>query len=339
MKLLKYIIFILLIIFIGLTFYIAVQPNAFEVKRTRIIKAPAEVIYNNVIDFKNWEAWSSWVEKDPETRITLGEKTLGVGGNYSWTDSNGPGNMKTIATTKNKTISQKLQFGDFTPSDINWTFSPTENGITEVTWKMNSDDIPFIFKASALFSGGFDSMIGPDFERGLEKLDLLILKSMEAYQIEIQGITNHGGGYYIYNTTSCKMDNFQTVMQNMLTKIGTYAQENSITMAGAPFISYHKWDEKNNAVMFSCCIPTTTQVITTQDDILTGQLEPFKSVKTTLKGNYTNLKEAWDKTMKYIPQNGLEFTEQGPMLEVYLTDPVNVPNPANWLTEIYIAVK
>jgi effector-binding domain-containing protein len=91
--------------------------------------------------------------------------------------------------------------------------------------------------------------------------------------------------------------------------------------------------------MFSACVPTIEKVVTTDSDILTGQLEPFKAVKTTLNGNYDNLKEAWETVMKYIPENGMQFAETGPMLEVYLTDPMSEPNPADWITEIYIAVK
>ena len=110
-------------------------------------------------------------------------------------------------------------------------------------------------------------------------------------------------------------------------------------MAGSSFVNYHKWDEANNAVIFSCCIPTTAQVITTESDILTGQLNPFKAVKTTLQGDYDNLKEAWDETFKYIENYKLVASESGPMLEVYLTKPERTPNPADWITEIYIAIK
>jgi effector-binding domain-containing protein/ribosome-associated toxin RatA of RatAB toxin-antitoxin module len=339
MKALKYILFLILIIIIGLTIYIAVQPNSFEVKRTRTFNAPAEVIYNNVIDFKNWEAWSSWVEKDPETVITLGENTKGVGGSFSWVDKDGKGQMKTLSTSENVSIDQELQFGDFAPSKIHWEFIPAEDSKTEVVWKMNSDNVPFMFKAFALFSGGFDNMIGPDFERGLEKLDSIVEASMKIYSIKVDGITQHGGGFYLYNTTSTKMDGFENVMQDMLLKVKSYVQDNHITTAGPPFIFYHKWDETNNSVMFSSCVPTTAQVITTENDILTGQLEPFKAIKTTLTGNYSNLKEAWQTALDYIPKNSFEFTEQGPMLEVYVTDLTKTPNPANWITEIYIAVK
>ncbi len=339
MKAFKYILFALLILVIGISIYIAVQPNSFEVTRTRTINAPSAVIYNNVIDFKNWEAWSSWVEKDPETVISLGNTTAGVGGSYSWVDSHGPGKMTTLATNPNQSIEQELQFSDFEPSKVTWNFEPSEDGKTNVTWKMHSDKVPFMFKATSLMSGGFDNMIGPDFERGLEKLDSIVVESMLKYTIKVDGIANHGGGYYIYNTTSCKITDLKDKMAEMLPKIGSYARQNRIAMAGAPFVSYYKWDEPNNAVIFSCCIPTTNQIITTDSDILSGQLEPFKAVKTTLKGNYENLKEAWDETFKYIENYKLVPKEIGPNLEVYLTDPMTTPNPADWITEIYIAIE
>jgi effector-binding domain-containing protein/uncharacterized protein YndB with AHSA1/START domain len=339
MKALKYILFLLLIAIIGTSIYIAVQPNSFEVKRERTIDAPAAVIFSNINDFKNWERWSPWMEKQPDAKIEYPEQTKGVGGSFSWKDDQGTGRMNTLSTEPNSSITQNIQFDDYAPSNMDWSFEPTSDGKTKVTWQIKGENIPFMFKVYSTFSGGYDKMMGPDFERGLEKLDSLVVADMKVYDITINGATQHGGGFYIFNTASCKIDEFQSKMQDMLDKVNAFALENKITMAGPPFVNFIEWDEKNNATIFSCCIPTTSQVITTESDILTGQLEPFRAVKTTLKGNYTYLKEAWDKTMAYIPEHGLEQAEAGPMLEVYVTKPQNYPNPADWLTEIYIAIK
>ncbi|WP_323788583.1 SRPBCC family protein [Psychroserpens sp.] len=339
MKALKYILFLILILVIGLAIYIAVQPNSFDVTRTRTINAPQSVVYNNVIDFKNWESWSSWVEAKPETKITLSDKTEGIGGSYSWEDEDGVGIMNTIDTSPMHTISQDMQFGDFPKSDITWNFKPNNDGSTEVTWNISGKDLPFDFKIFSTLMGGMEKQIGPHFERGLEKLDSILIADMKKYSVNIEGVTQHGGGFYLYNTTSCKMSNFKEKMQEMLPKVGAYAIANNISMAGKPFVIYHKWDPENDAVMFSCCVPTTSKVITTEADIITGQLDPFKTVKTVLKGDYENLQEAWDKTMAYIETNNLVQTETGPMIESYLTDPISQPNPAEWITEIFIAIK
>ena len=45
----------------------------------------------------------------------------------------------------------------------------------------------------------------------------------------------------------------------------------------------------------------------------------MKVLKATLKGNYSNLGEAWKKTMTYIAENNIEQSEQKPF-EIYTTD-------------------
>ena len=341
MKALKYIFFLLLIIIIAFAIYIAVQPSSFSFERSKTINAPASLIYNKVNDYKEWPSFSPWLELEKEAILTYGDKTSGVDASYSWNgEVLGEGSMKTISEVENKSISQHLSFiKPFkSESDINWTFTPTDEG-TKVTWAMEGDQ-DFMTKMYTTFSGSIEKNTAPSFERGLFKLDSIVQNDMKKYNIVIdKEPTTHSGGYYIYNTTSCKFDDFETKMKEMLPKVRMYAQKNNITMAGAPFILYHKWDEENNAVMFSCCVPTTARVITTESDILTGQLQPFKAIKTTLKGDYDNLKEAWDKAMAFIPENGYTISENGPMIESYLTDPMRTPNPADWKTEIYIAIE
>ncbi|PKQ46232.1 SRPBCC family protein [Confluentibacter flavum] len=340
MKTFKYIAFLLLVAIIGTAIYIAVQPNEFSFNRSRVIQAPVPVLFNKVNDFKNWPEFSPWLEQEPDAELTYGEKTVGVGAYYSWNGAVlGEGSMETRAVEDNKSISQHISFiKPFeSESNINWDFEPIDEG-TKVTWSMEGKQ-DFMTKMYTVFSGSIEKNTAPDFERGLFKLDSTVTADMKKYSITVSGITNHSGGYYLYSTTSSKIDEVASAISDMLPKITKYAQENNIAMAGAPFVSYIKWDEQNNAAIFSVCVPTTDRVITTDSDVLTGELPTFRALKTTLKGNYTNLKEAWDVARDYIPKNGLEFPDDGPMLEVYITDQTQYPNPADWVTDIYIAVK
>ena len=54
MKTLKYILFLLLILIVGFLIYVAVQPNEYDIKRTQLINAPANVIYDNINDIKKY---------------------------------------------------------------------------------------------------------------------------------------------------------------------------------------------------------------------------------------------------------------------------------------------
>lgn len=338
MKTVKYLFFLILIAIIAISIYVAVQPSEFEVSRTRLINAPSAVIYNNVNDYKNWEAWGPWQEEDPSMTYNYPENTVGEGASYTWVGKDGNGKMETVAIEKDKLLDQKLTFEGFEPSDVYWKFNEVAEG-TEVTWGMKGNK-NFMFKLFTTFMGSMEKTVGPMYDRGLEKLDSIIVESTKKYSVNVEGITEHSGGFYIYNTTSSKISELEQKMQEMLPKVGIYATENKITMAGSPFTYYREWDEENNATIFSCCIPTVEKVITDNESgILTGQLEPFTALKTTLKGDYSNLKVAWEVAMKYMEDHNLEEDINGPSLEVYANDPGDFPNPADWITEIYIAVK
>jgi len=62
-------------------------------------------------------------------------------------------------------------------------------------------------------------------------------------------------------------------------------------------------------------------------------------VKTTLKGDYKNLEEAWDRAYQYLEQNNLRADEERQPFEVYKTDTVVVENPADLVTEIFIPIQ
>lgn len=339
MKIFKYFAFLLLIAIIGTAIYIAVQPNEFSFSRSRVIDAPASVVFNKVNDLKNWSEFSPWMEKEPNIQLTYGDTTTGVGAHYSWNGRVlGKGSLKTLAANENQFISQHIIFASSVKSgsDVQWDFEPFEGG-TKVTWSMEGKQ-DFMTKMRTVFSGTIEKNNAPDLERGLFKLDSTVTADMKKYSITINGITNHSGGYYLYSTTSSKIDNVTNTVSNMLPKISQYVQDNHIAMAGAPFIRYLSWDEPNNATIISACIPTTDRVITTNSNIQTGEIPNFTALKTTLKGNYSNLQEAWELTRKHAVDNNLEIVE-GLMLETYITDRSNYPNPADWVTHIYFAIK
>ncbi|PTM10781.1 MAG: transcription activator effector-binding protein [Bacteroidetes bacterium] len=339
MKAFKFIVFLLLILIIGSCTYIAVQPNNYEVVRSRTIDAAPALIYDYVNDFRTWESWSSWIEKKPDTKITYPEQTKGVGGSYSWEDDDGVGNMKTIAATPYESIEQSMQFDNYEPSKVTWSFAPTTDGKTNVTWNMKGDKVPFGFKLYAVFSGGFDKMIGPDFERGLEKLDSLIVESTKKYEITINGITEYGGGFYLYKTTNAKDSNISQKMAEQYGSLMSYVTQNNIAIAGMPLTVYNEMNTENGTVIMSNGLPVNQKIEVSEDsDISCGYLPKTSVLKTTLTGNYTNLADAWDVALKYIADNNLVQSEEKPF-EIYTNDPGEFPNPAHWITEIYIPLK
>lgn len=340
MKTLKYLSFLLLIVFIGSSIYIAVQPNEFEFSRSRDIEAPTSLLYNKVNDFKNWPQFSPWIEKEPNATLTFGETTFGVDGNYSWNGAIlGEGSIKTKKLEQYKLIEQHIVFiKPFeSESNIKWTFKPSKTG-TKVTWAMKGKQ-DFMTKLYTTFAGSIEKNTAPDFDRGLFKLDSIVSADMAINSIKIDGITEYGGGFYMYKTTSANGTNISNIMAKQYEEIMKYMIQNNIPSNGTPFTIYNEINTENGNIIMSNAIPVMNKVnIENGSEILCGFIPNNKVLKTTLKGNYTNLPKAWGAANTYISKNNLTPSEIKPF-EIYRTDPDKTPNPADYITEIYIPIK
>ena len=336
MKFLKYIFFLLLILVIGLSMYIATLDGTYNVKQSRTIKAPIEVIFNDVNDFKNWQNWGPWYEMDSTIVAIFPEVTSGVGASYTWTGADGNGSMKTLSLIPNKEIIQQIDFGTGSTSEVYWNFNKV-NDSTEITWGMRGKS-GFTEKAYWLTQGGIEKSMKPMYERGLQLLEQHILKELERHSIEIKGVVDYGGGYYLYQTTSCKIEAIEQKMGELFPVIMKYMSDNNLESFGKPFTINHKWDEENNTAMFSACMPVKERIITT-GDILTGFLKPQKTFKTILKGDYKFSYEAWETAYKSLNEQGFIEVEAGEPLKIYSMGPHDTANPTKWITEIYIPIK
>ncbi|MDR6300584.1 SRPBCC family protein [Mesonia maritima] len=347
MKILKYLFFLLLIVLIGGAIYVATLDGDYQVEETMLIEAPRELLFNEVNEYKTWENWGPWKEEDPNMVVTYADTTSGEGASYSWEgDESMDGKMKTTEVIPPKSITQQITFD--TPfgeskSTVYWNFEEKEKG-TLVTWGMKGEQ-SFMEKAyQATQDSTMAQMIQPMFTKGLQNLSEVVKKKMEVYDINVDGITQHSGGYYMYNTTASRFtpEALRNKMSQMLPQVYNYMETNNLQISGSPFTLYNTIDEENGTVIISAAIPTPNKVTPAggENTVLCGFLESQKVVKATLKGDYKNLSETWAKLESFIQQNeNIVRKPNAKPFEVYVTQPSETKNPANWVTEIYIPVQ
>jgi len=329
----------MLLIVIG-AIYLATLSGTYDVKRSRIINAEPNVVFNEINDYKNWKDWGPWYEQDSTIVPEYDANTVGKGAGYSWTSKKeGGGSMETVDVEKPSKIDQvvyfKNPFGEM-KSDILWKMEKVTEG-TNVTWEMKGE-MDFFYR---FMTKGMEKQMGPMLERGLELLGKNIEDELKIYSIQTDGVIDYSGGFYLYNTTSSRIEEIGAKYPEMLAKIHTFIKVNSIRTTGAPFTMYHKFDELNGTAMYSVCYPVSERIITPTDtDILSGFMESGKYYKTILKGSYTNSKEAWNKANAAVEDlTEYQNKENGEPFELYVNSPVETPSPANLITEIYIPVE
>jgi hypothetical protein len=159
------------LILIFLAVVVALQPADFRVLRSAAIHAPASVVFAQVNDFHNWDAWSPWAKLDPTMKQTFEGSPAGVGAVYSWDGNNkvGAGRMAITESKPAELIRIKLDFlRPFAATNpTEFTFK-SEGNNTTVTWSMSGHN-NFISKAFCLFMN-MDKMVGGDFEKGLAQM-------------------------------------------------------------------------------------------------------------------------------------------------------------------------
>ncbi len=343
MKILKYILLFIALFLIGSYFWVNAQPDSYNVKQTKLIKAPASLIFNNINDFKNWKQWGPWHDEDDTIKETYPEQTSDVGGSYSWTSEKGSGNMKTIAVEKNKSITQKLQFGDFTPTDVYWTFEEVENG-TNVTWGMKNDTAPFMFKIMVAMAGSWEKIFEPMLNSGLNKLDKVIQETLiknppkpkvnyHATDIVEKNLPKqYFIGYFIKGKISEMTQDFQTYMP----KAGMYMGQNNLIGKATPGAVYIKWDMENNAAEYYIGLFTQDDV-TPKAEMKKVTIPEGKAIMVSKFGAYgEGDMDVHMDIEKYMKSNNLKMGKY--VWEKYMNDPTTV-KPIEVQTDIYYAVK
>lgn len=345
MKIIKYLFFLLLLVVIGGGIYIATIDGKFQIEESKIIDAPNELLFNTINEYKTWEQWGPWMDVSDDLIMEYANQTSGKGASYSWKSEVQPnGSMKTEKIAPFSSIDQKLTMdipmvGE-TVSDVYWKFEKIEDLKTKVTWGIKGEQ-GFMEKMYwATKDSTVSQILRPMYKKGLEKLNVFAQKKMKEYSVHVDGVTQSRETYYMYSATACSIAEISQKMAQMLPAVKAYMTQNNLPQTGMPFSLYNDYDEQKGTAIFSTGIPTRDNIVTPPDSaIQCAKLPQQKRVKTTLKGDYSNLKEAWETAYKYIEQNNLELNEAAPAFEIYRTDPVLQPNPAEWITEIYVPIK
>lgn len=156
----------------GVLVFASTRPDKYHVERATTIAAPPEVIYAQLVDFKNWPAWSPWEKRDPQMKKSFEGAPWGAGSSYSWQGNKevGKGKMTIVTSEPPQHITYRLEFLEPFKSVADTAFTLVREGDskTVITWAMDGTN-NFISKLFSVVMN-MDKMIGGDFEAGLASL-------------------------------------------------------------------------------------------------------------------------------------------------------------------------
>ncbi|MDA9638518.1 hypothetical protein N9S72_00185 [Candidatus Arcticimaribacter] len=168
--------------FIILLLHIKNLPNTYRVECALRTSVPAETLYNYIKDFENWSEWNTLIKEDSTMKLQF--KNIGTENpSYSWDGKNGIGSMETISVQAPYILNQKMTFGGFKSSNVQWNI---KNDSDSLKWVME-DNMNFFAKAFKVFKGSMEKSIGLNYQKGLENIDRVLSDRLNDYRFEIKG--------------------------------------------------------------------------------------------------------------------------------------------------------
>ncbi|MBL8614141.1 MAG: SRPBCC family protein [Deltaproteobacteria bacterium] len=150
----------------------AMQPDVVHVERSLVMAAQPGDVHPHINDLKKFSAWNPWGQMDPLQKVTHSEPSAGLGARYDWSSELvGTGSM-TITKSEPEAVHMRLVFTApwQSEADANFLLKP-EGDQTKVTWTYDQQ-ADFGTKLMGL-AMNMDSMLGPDYEKGLASLKVI----------------------------------------------------------------------------------------------------------------------------------------------------------------------
>ncbi len=331
MRILKYIVLLLVLLFIGFSVFIATQNGEYHLEKEIYLKQPKSLVHKYVNDYHYWENWFAWPSDN--VKFDYNAVASGRGGSFKWSGNGESGQMNTIYVKDFDTIIQKMKT-DTRESKLTWTLRDSAGG-TKVHLKIDGK-MEFLPKISAAMKGGVSSLVSGIFDESLANLDKTLDYEIKTFNVKIDGVVDVPAEFYVYQSVRSKISSVPGNISIMMSKISAFFNKNKIPMAGKPFVSYTLYDEANNVAEYRVGIPVNQEIFTSPgSDILSGKNLPYRALKTTVTGDYSHLDIGRKESFDYISKNRLNLNNDIPIKESYIIGQMSEKHPSKWITSIY----
>ena len=313
------------------------ERTASHVERSIVIDAPPVVTFTVLNGFRQFGKWSPWADIDPDAVTTLDGPATGVGARMSWSGNAevGSGGQEILESTSPSLIRLRLTFGDF-PGEFQASYALAAEGAgTRVTWSFDADYGSSIM--GRYFGLIADSMLGPDYEKGLGRLKAFVesLPKADFSGLQFESVVSAGAPVVLLSTrTAADANAIGVALGVAYGKLSGYIAANGLKQAGPPLATYA--GESDGMLSIDAAIPVDELRGTPAAPIQAGRSFEGLAVKAAYHGDYSGLPAAREQLRAYLAAAGL--SQGGPMWEQYASDPGSTP-AAELVTNIFVPIK
>lgn len=325
---------VLIVLCVGVGFLL---PRTAHVERSIAINARPATVFTVLNGFRQFAQWSPWAEYDPHMKLSFEGPPAGVGARYIWVGNEqvGTGSQEILESTPYRFIKLKLVFGDFPGEFVSsYSLEPEGEG-TRLTWAFDADYGNSVM--GRYFGLLSDSMIGPDYTRGLEKLKTFAesLPAADFSGLSIQTVDAPPQAIVLIAAKAANETNAIGVALGVAySRLSGFISANGLKQTAPPLAIFRSLE--NNLLTFDAAIPVDRVDVAPGGSIRTGTMPAGRAVRAEYRGAYSGLPAANEQVKSYLATAG--FEQDGAPWEQYMSDPAQIPE-AELVTHIYYPVK
>lgn len=335
MKILKWLLYIVLVLVALVLIVPLFMPSTTNIKAEQLVSVTPEQVFINAARYTDRDKWDPWLEMEPDAEMTITPNPDYVGSTYTWKGKKlNTGKMVVDSVAFGKYIAASIYFGkDPKPSLVEWKLEPAAEG-TKINWSFTSEGA---WPLERLWLNLFKGVMLSDFKHGLSNykdyldenppalsvlgpIEPSVLPAMNAIVIEASGT----------------MDQFGEQMAELFPRLAAEQEAKGLEMAGPPFSHYLSYDEETGVAQYLVGIPITGKA-KNSGDIKFKSYKEMPVIQAVHTGPYEGLHQSYGKLMEYVEDNAIDLKMEA--FEIYLTDPMAEPDVTRWQTLIAMPLK
>lgn len=337
MKILKFLLYLVLglgVLWVALGLF---GKKDYHIERSIEIDAPKDLVYDQVLHFKNFASWSPWAKLDPNMKVSIEGTDGTVGAVYKWAGNGDVGaGQETITALSPERIDIEVNFSEpFESTSPTYFLFEANDKKTKVTWAFDMH-IAFPWNGLAMFTD-IDAGVGKDYAKGLENLkqvcEAIAHKKYRGYEVAVEEIPER---FYVGARKTVAFQDMQQFFETTFTKAMEQIQKGGVTPAGAPAGLFWSYDEQAGTADMAAAMPVAA------NQKFGGGMSVFPiggkpALVINYFGAYEKSGEAHYAMDDYMKEKGLQNVP--PVIEEYITDPGQEPDTSKWLTRVIYFVE
>jgi DNA gyrase inhibitor GyrI/uncharacterized protein YndB with AHSA1/START domain len=251
-RILKWLVVAVLLLIVGLIGMGLALPDTARIERSIFIDAKPATVYTVLNGFRQFNKWSPWAELDPDAAYYSEGPPVGVGAKHGWRSDDpavGAGSQQIVEAQAHERIRMRLVFDGFdSENHATYTLTPEGEG-TRLVWSYDS-----VFHGNLLgryFGLMLDGMLGPDYERGLAKLKILVealpQDDLSALEVELVELAAQP---MVFISAAAPADEASAMLASAHAKLAAHLEAHDMRDVAAPIAITRAYDPETRAWRF-----------------------------------------------------------------------------------------